>query len=62
MITTNSVQSISPKPFSTIPGIYLHSVQDKHPTVFSDIYQSEINIVIWQRKLSVTLQNSVKTF
>ncbi|MDC0933097.1 DUF1826 domain-containing protein [Arcobacteraceae bacterium] len=39
-----------------------YRAQDKHPTIFSDIYQSEINIAIWQRKLSATLQDSVKTF
>jgi hypothetical protein len=58
MISTNSVQSTSPK----MPITYRHMVQDNHPTVFSDIYQSEINISIWQRKLATTLQNSVKTF
>ena len=50
------------EPFATIPITYRHMVQDTHPTVFSDIYQSEINIAIWQRKLPTTLQNSVKTF
>ena len=48
--------------FATIPVTYEHMSQDKNPTVFSDIYQSEINIAIWQRKLSSSLQNSVKTF
>ncbi len=52
----------SPNPFETMPKSYRHRAQDKHPTVFSDIYQPEINIAIWQRKLSATLQNSVKTF
>jgi len=41
---------------------YRHGVKNKHPTILSDIYQSEINIAIWQRKLPATLQNSVKTF
>ena len=49
-------------PFATIPVTYEHMSQDKNPIVFSDIYQSEINIAIWQRKLSSSLQNSVKTF
>jgi len=62
MISTNSVQSISPKSFTTMPVTNRHMVQDKHPTVFGDIYQSEINIAIWQRKLAATLKNSVKTF
>jgi len=62
MISTNSVQSISSQPFATMPVTYRHMAKDNHPTVFSDIYQSEINIAIWQRKLPTTLQNSVKTF
>lgn len=45
-----------------MPITYQHMVEDKHPTVFGDIYQSEINIAIWKRKLPATLQNSVKTF
>lgn len=52
----------SPNSYSTMPKSYRHMAHDKHPTVFTDIYQSEINIAIWQRKLPVTLQNSVKTF
>ena len=52
----------SPNSFATMPVPYRHMVQDKHPTVFTDIYQSEINIAIWQRKLPTTLHNSVKTF
>ena len=62
MISTNSIQSISLKSFSTIPLSYQRSAQDNHPTVLSDIYKSKINIAIWKRKLSATLQNSVKTF
>jgi len=62
MISTNSVQSISPNPFMTMPKLYRHMVQDKKPTVFSDIYQSEINIAIWQRKLPPSLQYLVKKF
>ena len=52
----------SPNSYSTMPKSYRHMAHDKHPTVFTDIYQSEINIAIWQRKLPATLQNSVKTF
>lgn len=62
MISTNSIQSISSNPFATMPKSYPHRAQDNHPTVLSDIYQSEINIAIWQRKLSASLQNSVKEF
>ena len=45
-----------------IPITYRHRAQDKHPIVFSDIYNSEINIAIWKRKLPATLQDSVKKF
>ena len=47
---------------TTIPVTYQHMVKDKHPTIFADIYQSEINIAIWKRKLDTSLLNSVKTF
>jgi len=47
---------------TTIPVTYQHMVKDNHPTIFTDIYQSEINIAIWKRKLDTSLQNSVKTF
>lgn len=43
-------------------GMSRHMSQDKQPMVLSDIYQSEINIAIWERKLPATLQNSVKEF
>jgi len=43
-------------------GMTQHMAQDKHPTVLSDIYQAEINIAIWQREKSDTLQYSVKEF
>lgn len=39
-----------------------HMVEDKQPGVLSDIYQENTNIAIWQRKLSDTLQDSVKSF
>ena len=50
------------EPFVAMPATYRHSAKDKQPTIFSDIYQEEINIAIWQRNLPDTLQNSVKTF
>ena len=61
-ILINSEQSANLNPFNEIPITYRHGKKDNHPTVFTDIYQSEINITIWQRKLASTLQNSVKTF
>ena len=55
-------QSINTKPFEIMPKFYRHKAQDNHPTVLSDIYQTDINIAIWQRKLPTVLQSSVKTF
>ncbi|RXJ80313.1 DUF1826 domain-containing protein [Arcobacter sp. F2176] len=43
-------------------GMSRHMAQDKQPTVLSDIYQAEINIAIWRREKSTTLQYSVKEF
>lgn len=36
-----------------------HAVQGSEPSIFTDIYQQETNIVIWQRQLPVTLKHSV---
>lgn len=38
------------------------ATQGNEPEVFTDIYLEETNIVIWQRKLSDALQNSVGAF
>ncbi len=35
---------------NTTRGMTRHMVQDKQPTVLSDIYKEDINIAIWQRK------------
>ena len=36
-----------------------HVVQGDKPSIFTEIYQQETNIVIWQRQLSDTLKDSV---
>jgi hypothetical protein len=36
-----------------------HAVQGGEPSIFTDIYQQETNIVIWQRQLPDTLKHSV---
>lgn len=43
------------------PKVRLAS-QGKDPAVFTDVYHEETNIIIWQRELSKTLQNSVNDF
>ena len=37
-------------------------IQGIEPTVLTNVYQEETNIVIWQRQLSPALQNSVNAF
>ena len=37
-------------------------IQGIEPTVLTNVYQEETNIVIWQRQLSSALQNSVNEF
>ena len=37
-------------------------IQGGEPTVLTNIYQKDTNIVIWQRQLSPALQNSVNAF
>jgi len=48
--------------WSQTRGMTQHMAHDKQPTVLSDIYQEKINIAIWQREISDTLQYSVKEF
>ncbi|NVJ52570.1 MAG: DUF1826 domain-containing protein [Campylobacteraceae bacterium] len=43
-------------------GISGHMSYGKQPTVFSDIYQENINIAIWQRQRPDALKYSVKEF
>lgn len=39
-----------------------HATYGKEPEVFTDIYNEETNIVVWQRELSNTLQDFVDNF
>jgi len=38
------------------------AAEGKNPSVFTDIYLEETNIVVWQRELSKTLKESVDSF
>lgn len=40
---------------------YRKSVISDHPSVFAEIYQEDVNITIWQRDLSVEVDNCVQT-
>ena len=39
-----------------------HAIQGDEPNVLTDIYLENINIAIWQRKLSSTLTHSIADF
>jgi hypothetical protein len=39
-----------------------HALEDTQPTVFTDIYQEEVNIAVWQRELPSTLTLAVAEF
>ncbi len=43
----------------SMPVTCQHLAQGVEPTIFSDIYQEDIHIAIWQRELSASLQDSV---
>ncbi len=62
MITANSTQTLNPEPFTTIPVKFRRAAQSKEPEILTDIYQEEINIVIWQRELSTMLKDAAKDF
>lgn len=38
------------------------AVQGESPTVFTDIYQDDVNIAVWQREFSASLRASVDAF
>jgi len=61
MIATNPIQRHSPERFIVDSVRFRRAAQGQEPTVFTDIYQADTNIVIWQRELSATLQQAVTT-
>jgi len=62
MTSVNPVQALGTKILEISPEKYRRSAISKEPTIFTDIYQEETNIVIWQRELSGKLKASVKNF
>ncbi len=62
MIADNSNQALNLESYTAAPVKFRRAAQSKQPHILTDIYQEEINIVIWQRELSVTLINFVKDF
>jgi len=60
MISINPVQSVNTTHFPIMPLTSEYASQSDKPIVFTDIYKEKINIAIWQRKLSLTIQDSVK--
>ncbi len=59
MISANPMQRSAPETFVQTPEKIRHAAFSKEPIVFTDIYKEDINIAIWQRELSSSLQNSV---
>lgn len=47
---------------SIAPQLYRRSVEGTQASVFTDIYQEETNIAIWQRELPTSLQSKVEQF
>lgn len=62
MISTNPVPASSPEPHAAAPVSFRRAALGKAPEVFTDIYQEETNIVIWQRELSTVIQDSTNDF
>ena len=62
MISSNSVQALRAEFSAATPVKFRRAALDKEPTIFTDIYQEETNIAIWQRKLSTILQDTVGDF
>jgi len=62
MITANPVQAISAGSPAAEPAKFRCMVHSDEPEIFTDIYQEETNIAIWQRALSAELNGSVSDF
>lgn len=61
MITVEAIdEKIKPVKDTLLTNQHV-SISDD-PTVFTSIYQAQINLAIWQRKLSINLQKSVSSF
>jgi len=58
MIATNSASTLQTASAAKV----WHVAQSTELSALTDIYQEEINIAIWQRKLSKKLQDSVNEF
>ena len=62
MISADTAQHFSTNTFAAEIAKVRRAACGEDPNIFADIYQEENNIVIWQRKLSTTLQEAVKAF
>jgi len=59
MISAHPTQMFSQGSFPVGCEKYRRAVEGKEPDIFTDIYQEEINIAIWQRELSTKLKEHV---
>lgn len=62
MMAASPISATYDKPCADDAPILRRSAQSKEPDIFNAIYQQDINMVIWQRELSASLQNAVKDF
>ena len=62
MLSTNPIHTTKPEFIHSIPLVSQHASQGESPTIFTDIYQEDVNIAIWKRNLPSETQGSVKKF
>ena len=65
MMSTSSAHAAQLNPVTTVTTDTTkvrRTARGSEPTIFTDIYQEETNIAIWQRELSTTLKCSVNDF
>jgi hypothetical protein len=57
-----SATTLDPQTKAGAPVKKRRSLQGVEPSVFGDIYQEDVNIVTWQRRLSETIRTSASAF
>ena len=57
-----SATTLDPQTKADTPVKKRRSLQGVEPSVFGDIYQEDVNIVTWQRRLSETIKTSASAF
>ena len=62
MISATPIHTARDNSFAAMPTKFRRATQSEVPSVLTDIYEEDANMIIWQRELSAKLKDSVKDF